>query len=99
VTAMQQALADIFRPRRHGRGALPCRKGAGACQELDRRRGAVRFLIEAGGALKEIIEAPSLDVVRVLDARTNIGYAVEPAAASEPDGPRSRAVCQAGDGR
>jgi pimeloyl-ACP methyl ester carboxylesterase len=49
--------------------------------------GAVRFPIEAGGALKEIIEAPSLDVVRGLDARTNIGYAVETAAASdsEPD--------------
>ena len=49
--------------------------------------GAVRFPIEAGGALKEIIEAASLDVVRGLDARTNIGYAVEPAAASdrEPD--------------
>src|SRR6266702_2101246 len=50
--------------------------------------GAVRIPIEAGGALKEIIEAPSLDVVRGLDARTNIGYAVEPGAASdsEPDG-------------
>ena len=49
--------------------------------------GAVRFPIEAGGALKEIIEAPGLDVVRELDARTNIGYAVEPGAASdsEPD--------------
>src|SRR3954451_19521267 len=49
--------------------------------------GAVRFPIEAGGALKDIIEAPSLDVVRGLDARTNIGYAVETAAASdsEPD--------------
>src|SRR5216683_5931600 len=49
--------------------------------------GAVRIPIEAGGALKEIIEAPSLDVVRGLDARTNIGYAVEPGAASdsEPD--------------
>ena len=49
--------------------------------------GAVRFPIEAGGALKEIIEAPSLDVVRGLDARTNIGYAVELGAASdrEPD--------------
>jgi pimeloyl-ACP methyl ester carboxylesterase len=49
--------------------------------------GAVRFPIEAGGALKEIIEAPSLDVVRGQDARTNIGYAVEPGAAStsEPD--------------
>jgi len=49
--------------------------------------GAVRFPIEAGGALKDIIEAPSLDVVRGLDARTNIGYAVEPGASSdsEPD--------------
>jgi pimeloyl-ACP methyl ester carboxylesterase len=49
--------------------------------------GAVRFPIEAGGALKDIIEAPSLDVVRALDARTNIGYAVELGAssASEPE--------------
>jgi len=49
--------------------------------------GAVRFPVEAGGALKEIIEAPSLDAVRGLDARTNIGYAVESAAArdSEPE--------------
>jgi pimeloyl-ACP methyl ester carboxylesterase len=49
--------------------------------------GAVRFPIEAGGALEEIIEAPSLDDVRALDARTNIGYAVESGAASdsEPD--------------
>ena len=49
--------------------------------------GAVRFPIEAGGALKDIIEAPSLDVVRGQDARTNIGYAVEAGAASdsEPD--------------
>jgi hypothetical protein len=49
--------------------------------------GAVRFPIDAAGALKDVIEAPSLDVVRGLDARTNIGYAVEPAAArdSEPD--------------
>jgi len=49
--------------------------------------GAVRFPIEAGGALKDIIEAPSLDVVRGLDARTNIGFAVESGAASdsEPD--------------
>ena len=45
--------------------------------------GAVRFPIEAGGALKDIIEAPSLDAVRGLDARTNIGHAVEAAAASE----------------
>jgi pimeloyl-ACP methyl ester carboxylesterase len=49
--------------------------------------GAVRFPIEAGGALKDIIEAPSLDVVRGLDARTNIGLAVESGAASagEPE--------------
>jgi pimeloyl-ACP methyl ester carboxylesterase len=49
--------------------------------------GAVRFPIEAGGALKDVIEAPSLDVVRALDARTNIGYAVESGAPSdtEPD--------------
>jgi pimeloyl-ACP methyl ester carboxylesterase len=38
--------------------------------------GAVRFPIDAGGALKDVIEAPSLDVVRALDARTNISYAV-----------------------
>jgi len=49
--------------------------------------GAVRFPIEAGGALKDVIEAPGLDVVRALDARTNIGYAVEPVAGrdNEPD--------------
>jgi pimeloyl-ACP methyl ester carboxylesterase len=49
--------------------------------------GAVRFPIEVGGALKDIIEAPTLEVVRGLDARTNIGYAVEAAApsASEPE--------------
>jgi pimeloyl-ACP methyl ester carboxylesterase len=49
--------------------------------------GAVRFPIDAGGALKEIIEAPSLDVVRGLDARANIGRAAEPGAAkaSEPE--------------
>jgi pimeloyl-ACP methyl ester carboxylesterase len=49
--------------------------------------GAVRFPIDAGGALKDIIEAPSLDAVRELDARTNISAAVESGAASdtEPD--------------
>ena len=47
--------------------------------------GAVRFPIEAGGALKETIEAPTLDVVRGLDARTNIGYAVETGAASDSE--------------
>ena len=49
--------------------------------------GAVRYPVEAGGALKNVIEAPSLDVVRELDARTNISAATEPAAPSdsEPD--------------
>lgn len=49
--------------------------------------GAVRIPIEAGGALAEIIAAPSLDAVRELDARTNIGAAVESGASSadEPE--------------
>ena len=49
--------------------------------------GAVLFPVEAGGALKDVIEASSLDVVRELDARTNIGYAVQAGASSdsEPD--------------
>ena len=49
--------------------------------------GAVRVPIDAGGALKDVIEAPSLDVVRQLDARANIGFAVEPVAGadSEPE--------------
>jgi pimeloyl-ACP methyl ester carboxylesterase len=49
--------------------------------------GAVRVPIAAGGALKAIIEAPSLEVVGGLDARTNVGAAVEAGAASarEPD--------------
>ena len=49
--------------------------------------GAVRFPIDAGGTLKDIIEAPSLDAIRELDARTNISAAVESGAASdtEPD--------------
>jgi len=49
--------------------------------------GAVRFPIAAGGALKDVIEAPSLDAVRGLDARTNIGNAVEGVAPrdTEPD--------------
>jgi len=49
--------------------------------------GAVRFPIDAGGALKDVIEAPDLDVVRGLDARTNIGAAVEAGASSatEPE--------------
>ena len=47
--------------------------------------GAVRYPIEAGGALKDVIEAASLDDVRGLDARTNIGYAVQPAAPSDTE--------------
>src|SRR4051794_7790674 len=47
--------------------------------------GAVRFPIDAGGALKDVIEAPSLDVVRGLDARTNIGQAVASTAASDSE--------------
>jgi pimeloyl-ACP methyl ester carboxylesterase len=49
--------------------------------------GAVRFPIEAGGALKQVIEAPGLDAIRALDARTNISAATEPAApgGSEPE--------------
>lgn len=49
--------------------------------------GAVRYPIDAGGALKDVIEAPSLEIVRGLDARTNIGYAVAGVAAadSEPE--------------
>lgn len=47
--------------------------------------GAVRVPIDAGGALKDVIEAPSLDIVRGLDARTNIGYAVEAGAASDSE--------------
>jgi pimeloyl-ACP methyl ester carboxylesterase len=71
--------------RRNSSSTLPRGEDAGASDELDHRGGAVRFPIEAGGALKEIIEAPSLDVVRGLDARTNIGYAVEPGAASDSE--------------
>jgi pimeloyl-ACP methyl ester carboxylesterase len=49
--------------------------------------GAVAFPIEAGGTLKNVIEAPSLDAVRELDARTAIGQAVEAGApsGSEPE--------------
>jgi pimeloyl-ACP methyl ester carboxylesterase len=47
--------------------------------------GAVRWPIEAGGALKDVIEAPSLDDVRQLDARVNIGYAVESGAGRESE--------------
>jgi pimeloyl-ACP methyl ester carboxylesterase len=49
--------------------------------------GAVAFPIEAGGALAEFIEAPSLDVIRELDARSILGAAVERGASSltEPE--------------
>ena len=49
--------------------------------------GAVRFPLESGGALKAVIEAPSLEDVRALDARTNISRAVEAGAGadSEPE--------------
>jgi pimeloyl-ACP methyl ester carboxylesterase len=49
--------------------------------------GAVAVPIETGGALADIIGAPSLDALRDFDARTNIGAAVESAAsgASEPE--------------
>jgi pimeloyl-ACP methyl ester carboxylesterase len=49
--------------------------------------GAVAVPLETGGALSDIIGAPSLDVLRDFDARTNIGATVEPAAspADEPE--------------
>ena len=49
--------------------------------------GAVAFPIDAGGALKDTIEAPDLDIIRGLDARTSIGHAVESgaSAAAEPE--------------
>lgn len=49
--------------------------------------GAVAFPVEAGGSLAEFIEAPSLDALRGLEARTAIGAAVEPVASSvtEPE--------------
>jgi pimeloyl-ACP methyl ester carboxylesterase len=62
-------------------------KAPGLVMSLTVGGGAVRFPIEGRGALKDIIEAPSLDVVRGIDARTNVGRAVEAgaASASEPD--------------
>ena len=71
--------------RRHGSGALPRREDAGARDELDDRRRCGPLPDRSGGALKDIIEAPSLDVVRGLDARTNIGHAVEAGAASDSE--------------
>src|ERR1700759_1966927 len=48
--------------------------------------GAVRFPVEAGGALEQTIGAPDLDVIRGLDARANISATVETGAprAREP---------------
>ena len=68
--------------RGHGRGAVPGCEGSERVTSLTIGAGAVSFPIDSGGALKEIIEAPTLDDARALDARTNIGYAVEPAAPS-----------------
>jgi pimeloyl-ACP methyl ester carboxylesterase len=47
----------------------------------------VAFPIEAGGALQAVIEAPSLNDVRELDARANISASVEPVApqVTEPE--------------
>ena len=47
--------------------------------------GAVRFPIDAGGALKDVIETPTLDEIRQWDARTNIGYAVQAGASSDDE--------------
>ena len=47
--------------------------------------GAVRFPIDGVAPSKTSFEAPSLDVVRALDARTNIGYAVQAAADSDSE--------------
>ncbi len=47
--------------------------------------GAVRFPVEAGGALEQTIGAPDLDVIRGLDARANISAAVEIGAPRETE--------------
>jgi SAM-dependent methyltransferase len=47
--------------------------------------GAVKFPIDSGGALENIIEAPSLDEIRKLDSRTNIGDAVQVGASDEDE--------------
>ena len=73
--------------RRHRRGLFLAAKTPERVASLTIGGGAVRFPIDAGGALKDIIEAPSLDVVRGLDARTNVSLAVDAGAAkaSEPE--------------
>jgi pimeloyl-ACP methyl ester carboxylesterase len=47
--------------------------------------GAVLFPVDAGGALKQIIEAPSLDVLRQSDARATISAAVQTSAPSDSE--------------
>jgi pimeloyl-ACP methyl ester carboxylesterase len=47
--------------------------------------GAVRFPVEAAGALKQVIEAPSLDVIRELDARKKISADTEAAVPSDSE--------------
>jgi pimeloyl-ACP methyl ester carboxylesterase len=47
--------------------------------------GAVRFPIDSGGALTDVIETPTLDEIRQWDSRTNIGYAVQAGASSEDE--------------
>jgi pimeloyl-ACP methyl ester carboxylesterase len=47
--------------------------------------GAVRVPLDTGGALQQTIEAPDLDAIRGLDARTNIGAAVESVAPSNTE--------------
>jgi pimeloyl-ACP methyl ester carboxylesterase len=47
--------------------------------------GAVRVPLDTGGALQQTIEAPDLDIIRGLDARTNIGAAVESVAPSNTE--------------
>ena len=73
--------------RGHRRRVVPGSQRPGRVTSLTIGGGAVRTPIDAGGALKDVIEAPGLDDVRQLDARTNIGVAVEPVAGadSEPD--------------
>jgi pimeloyl-ACP methyl ester carboxylesterase len=47
--------------------------------------GAVRVPLDTGGALQQTIEAPDLDIIRGLDARTNISAAVESVAPSSTE--------------
>ncbi|MCW2970259.1 MAG: hypothetical protein JWO23_1386 [Solirubrobacterales bacterium] len=47
--------------------------------------GAVRAPLDTSGALQQTIEAPDLDIIRGLDARTNIGAAVESVAPSDTE--------------